>query len=302
MAGFDLFKYILWLRHLGKIMYVIVLAVVGVSWWAVVSSSRRDIARGGFSGLLTLAAVLVFNFTIAMLVYSYFACSVISPGYVPQHWSPFPDPEMAEAEQRRMAYGIARTQNRGDIRRPRWCKKCGEWKPERAHHCSVTGRCVLKMDHYCLWVLQTVGLLNYKAFLLFLAYTMLAATLATALLTRSFIDFFRDSDIEDITSAIIFFVAFVLDAAFSLSVCGFLVMHARMVAQNRTTIEMYEKMYVTPWPYDKGWRRNFEEVFGADRRRWWLPTHSQRQAQVMLDAALAPQAAEEHSLQPMAPL
>lgn len=31
--------------------------------------------------------------------------------------------------------------------------------------------------------------------------------------------------------------------------------------QNRTTIEMYEKMYVTPWPYDKGWRRNFEEVF-----------------------------------------
>lgn len=30
--------------------------------------------------------------------------------------------------------------------------------------------------------------------------------------------------------------------------------------QNRTTIEMYEKMYVTPWPYDKGWRRNFQEV------------------------------------------
>lgn len=44
------------------------------------------------------------------------------------------------------------------------------------------------------------------------------------------------------------------------------------------------------------------QVFGADRRRWWLPTHSQRQAQAMLDAALAPQAAEEHSLQAMAPL
>lgn len=48
-------------------------------------------------------------------------------------------------------------------------------------------------------VLQTVGLLNYKAFLLFLAYTMLAAALATALLLRSFIDFFREGDIEDIT-------------------------------------------------------------------------------------------------------
>ena len=47
-------------------------------------------------------------------------------------------------------------------------------------------------------VLQTVGLLNYKAFLLFLFYTMLAATLATALLLRSFIAFFMQGDEEDL--------------------------------------------------------------------------------------------------------
>jgi hypothetical protein len=23
------------------------------------------------------------------------------------------------------------------------------WKPERAHHDSISGRCVLRMDHYC---------------------------------------------------------------------------------------------------------------------------------------------------------
>lgn len=40
-----------------------------------------------------------------------------------------------------------------------------------------------------------------------------------------------DTCMFSLCSAIIFFVAFVLDAAFSLSVCGFLVMHARMVAQ-----------------------------------------------------------------------
>jgi hypothetical protein len=34
-------------------------------------------------------------------------------------------------------------------------------------------------------------------------------------------------------SAIVFFIAFVLDAAFSLSLCGFLIMHGRMVAQVR---------------------------------------------------------------------
>lgn len=33
--------------------------------------------------------------------------------------------------------------------KPRWCRKCNAWKPPRCHHCSVSGRCVLKMDHYC---------------------------------------------------------------------------------------------------------------------------------------------------------
>ena len=44
------------------------------------------------------------------------------------------------------------------------------WKPPRAHHCSLSGRCVLKMDHYCVWVANTVGLCNYKAFVLFLCW------------------------------------------------------------------------------------------------------------------------------------
>lgn len=32
------------------------------------------------------------------------------------------------------------------------------------------------------------------------------------------------------------------------------------LTQNRTTIETFEKVYVSPWPYNKGWRRNLEEV------------------------------------------
>ena len=30
------------------------------------------------------------------------------------------------------------------------CDKCNNWKPRRAHHCSLCGTCTLKMDHHCL--------------------------------------------------------------------------------------------------------------------------------------------------------
>jgi palmitoyltransferase len=35
--------------------------------------------------------------------------------------------------------------------KPRWCSECMNWKPDRTHHCSSSGRCIKKMDHFCPW-------------------------------------------------------------------------------------------------------------------------------------------------------
>ena len=42
----------------------------------------------------------------------------------------------------------------GDIKEPltrpsrakRLCRRCNAYKPERAHHCSICKRCIIKMD------------------------------------------------------------------------------------------------------------------------------------------------------------
>lgn len=51
--------------------------------------------------------------------------------------------------------------DRRDPRRPRFCKHCKSWKPERAHHCSVMGRCVLKM--VSAWCCLSISSSNIQA-------------------------------------------------------------------------------------------------------------------------------------------
>jgi hypothetical protein len=154
--------------------------------------------------------------------------------------------------------------------RPRWCKKCSAWKPPRSHHDSMTRRCVLKMDHYCVWVGNTVGLLNYKNFVLFLFWASLGCIMSAALLIKPTISFFSARD-PALRPMITSFLAFVFTAAFSVALLGFVIMHLRLVFINQSTIEAYEKRPVQPWPYDRGWENNFIDVFGTQKKLWFLP-------------------------------
>jgi hypothetical protein len=80
--------------------------------------------------------------------------------------------------------GMKRRRGRG-IRR---CRKCqNNYKPPRAHHDSVTGRCIVKFDHFCPWVGNAVGALNHKFFFLFILYTCMTSLISILLLMIRFV-------------------------------------------------------------------------------------------------------------------
>ncbi|KAI5812266.1 DHHC palmitoyltransferase-domain-containing protein [Pyronema omphalodes] len=56
---------------------------------------------------------------------------------------------------------------------PRYCTTCDCWKPDRSHHCSEVGRCVMRMDHFCPWVGGVVAETSFRYFYQVVVYGML---------------------------------------------------------------------------------------------------------------------------------
>ena len=87
----------------------------------------------------------------AMALISLFVAWTTDPGAVPYGARPL-EPSAAttdepcQLEEGRTNTSAVSTTRRG-IRR---CRKCNDnYKPPRAHHDSVTGRCIVKLDHFC---------------------------------------------------------------------------------------------------------------------------------------------------------
>ncbi|KAF9196673.1 hypothetical protein BGZ50_008618 [Haplosporangium sp. Z 11] len=115
---------------------------------------------------------------------------------------------------------------------PLWCNKCHHVKPERAHHCRVCRRCVLKMDHHCPWVLNCVGQDNYKFFVLFIFYTAVHCIFILASTIPLYLRFSGNSWTRQIQM-----VAVVMSGIFGITLVVFTITHIRLIFLNRTTIE-----------------------------------------------------------------
>ena len=97
----------------------------------------------------TWFCICVFHVLVALLLASYCACVFTDPGTVPEYWNEMIATGPSATAEAPLLHALQRT-GRSD-----------------SHFCSVTRRVVLNMDHFCPWVINTVGFYNRKFFVLF---------------------------------------------------------------------------------------------------------------------------------------
>ncbi|KAG7088141.1 hypothetical protein E1B28_012163 [Marasmius oreades] len=189
----------------------------------------------------------------------------------------------------------------------KWCRKCWAPKPERTHHCSTCGRCVLKMDHHCPWLgSRCIGHRTYPAFLHFLScITLLAIYLVAICGSFIYYAFTHPFDVEEsipFHTLGLFFAGCII----AIVIGSFLIYHLYLVTTNQTTLEHISPFlilrYLPPLPrtghklsdppqehelsspqrrlvkdahgtirlYDVGWKKNWGQVFGWNGRYGWL--------------------------------
>jgi hypothetical protein len=214
-----------------------------------------------------------------------------SPGYVDTAWVPegFPLEELETVKAEARNYKGQGPDEIADFYGPRYCQHCKAFKPPRAHHCRDLNVCVLKMDHYCPWVYNAVGLRNHKMFILFLFYASTAMTyFLIALSYRIYYDIRyysgpRGALMFNVPEIVGFMVNFCVTLPVTIGIMSLLFYQISITIYNTTSIEEYsekrfrrlakrrgiEKQF--KWFFDYGFMHNLRQVLGESIWDWWKP-------------------------------
>ncbi|KAF7142194.1 hypothetical protein RHSIM_Rhsim05G0194400 [Rhododendron simsii] len=240
--------------------YVYVSTVfVFVDQWFGLWSSPGIMNAVAFTGV---AIACVFNYAVAIYT---------DPGRVPATF--MPDVEDADNP----VHEIKR--KGGDLR---YCQKCSHYKPPRAHHCRVCKRCVLRMDHHCIWMNTCVGHANYKVFFIFVLYAVIACIYSLVLLVGSLTnDSAKDEKESEGSFRTIYVISGLLLVPLTVALSVLLAWHIYLILRNKTTIEYHEGVRAM-WlaekggddyshPYDLGAYENLISALGPNVLCWVCP-------------------------------
>ena len=117
------------------------------------------------------------------------------------------------------------------------CNKCQSWKPDRAHHCWLCGRCVPKMDHHCPWIGNCVGYHNMKPFYLFCLYQALSGVVYFCMLMHRVFKAPKKLEPMSFFGAMGYWVTNILDMPICFALLGLSTNIFFMIFTNITTLE-----------------------------------------------------------------
>lgn len=113
---------------------------------------------------------ILFNLVFALAIWSYITTALTDPGtQFSKEWQDWSLHRVRDGKSCAQNGAGSEEGHRRRLWRPgevTWCRECKSERPERAHHCSQCGCCILRMDHHCPWVGGCVGWRNHKYFLL----------------------------------------------------------------------------------------------------------------------------------------
>jgi len=212
----------------------------------------------------TLSATILGIWLLFNIVFNHQMCSWTGPGFAKKIGETYP-PEIMKK--------FAICPELAPNETARWCRTCNTYKPWRTHHCPVSGGCVLKMDHFCPWVNNCVGFLNYRYFVNFLLYLW-----SGTLFYMYFGYEVRFSAYGYMNSSEAFDFSYMLCMGIWCAMGLFLFMHGYLILTNQTTIEMWGRRKNRKFIglnnirhiYSLGCWNNLEEVWGKGAWYTWL--------------------------------
>lgn len=124
--------------------------------------------------------------------------------------------------------------------------KIKRWKPERSHFCSISEKLVPRLDHYCPFVLCTIGFHNHSMFFWLCFYHTIGISLGLGGFFKwVYSDYLPLMRSFRILKAVGISAFLLTDLAIILSLLSFttymLFYSIKFVVENRTTIDWYEE-------------------------------------------------------------
>lgn len=90
-------------------------------------------------GPLPKGDAYVFNAMVACIFICYWRTCLTDAGRIAADWRSMTNEAASQATSKAITQST------------RWCRRCEAFKPPRAHHCKTCQRCIMKMDHHCIW-------------------------------------------------------------------------------------------------------------------------------------------------------